>query len=219
MKVVISIFSVLISFAISAQIAPKRELDLQRLVDEILANQDEDYNYEDLYENLAQLLSNPIDLNLVTKEHLQSLFFLSEIQIQALLNYRTEAGPFLSVYELQNVPGINRDTFMRLIPFITVSDLTTGLNRSLLSRILDENNNYLIFRIDRTLEEKRGFKADTPPASQYAGSPHRIYTRFEQADLEILVLDSPLKKMLAKNHAGHLRKNNLDLTLFPSTLK
>jgi len=178
MKGVIFLSLALLSFALSAQITPKREVDLQRLVDEILATQDEDFNYEDLYENLAQLLSNPADLNLVTKEQLQSLFFINEIQIQALLDYRTEAGPFLSVYELQNVPSINRDTFMRLIPFITVSDPTAGLNRSFLNRVLNENNNYLIFRIDRTLEEKRGYKADTPPASKYAGSPDRIYTRF-----------------------------------------
>ncbi len=178
MKGVIFILLSLICATVTAQQFPKKEVDLQRLVDEILATQDEDFNYEDLYENLAQLLSTPADLNLVSKEQLQSFFFLNEMQIQSLLDYREEAGPFLSVYELQNVPGFNRDIFAKLIPFVTVPDPSSSLNRSLLKRILNENNNYLILRLDRTLEEKKGYKEDTSPESSYAGSPNRIYTRF-----------------------------------------
>lgn len=161
-----------------AQDYPRKDVNLQILVDEILAIQSEDLNYEDLYENFAQLLSNPADLNLITREQLQSLFFLSESQIQSLLTYREAAGPFLSVYELQNVTGINRDTFLKVVPFVTVTDLSTGFNRSLWARILQEKNNYLIFRYDRTLEEKKGYQEDAPPGSRYAGSPDRLYTRF-----------------------------------------
>ena len=161
-----------------AQDFPRKDVNLQNLVDEILAVQSEDLNYEDLYENFAQLLSNPADLNLVTREQLQALFFLSESQIQSVLTYRDEAGPFLSVYELQNVNGINRDTLLKLAPFVTVTDLSTGFNQSLWNRILQEKNNYLVLRYDRTLEEKKGYQESTPPESRYAGSPDRLYSRF-----------------------------------------
>ncbi|MEQ1588211.1 MAG: helix-hairpin-helix domain-containing protein [Cyclobacteriaceae bacterium] len=179
MKGPICISTLLLAATVTfAQDYPRKEVNLQNLVDEILAIQSEDLNYEDLYENFAQLLSNPADLNLVTREQLQSLFFLNESQIQSLLAYREEAGPFLSVYELQNVNGINRDTFLKLVSFVTVTDLSTGFNRSLWKRILQEKNNYLIFRYDRTLEEKKGYQENTPPGSRYAGSPDRLYTRF-----------------------------------------
>lgn len=168
----------LISIITTAQDYPRKDIDLQRLVDEILAVQDDDFNYQELYENLAQLLSNPVNLNLITKEQLQALFFLTDGQIQSLLTYREEAGPFLSVYELQSVPGIDRAAFTKLIPFVMVADPTSGINRSLWQRVVKEKNNYLVFQFDRTLEEKKGYKNDTPLSSQYAGSPNRIYTRF-----------------------------------------
>lgn len=175
----------IISFLIAAptlshaQLKERKEIDLERLVDEIFAIQDEDVNYEDLYENLAQLYSNQADLNSVTEEQLRSIFILNEFQIQSFLNYRTEAGPFLSVYELQSIDGFTQDIFQRLLPFITVADGTKSFNMNLLKRILNEQNNYLILRYDRTLEDKKGYQETTPPSGKYAGSPDRIYTRFQ----------------------------------------
>jgi hypothetical protein len=167
-----------ISATAAAQDYPRKDLDLQRLVDEILAVQDDDFNYQELYENLLQLLSNPVNLNLITKEQLQALYFLTDVQIQSLLAYRDEAGPFLSVYELQSVPGIDRNSFIKLIPFVMVADPSSGINKSLWRRVVNEKNNYLVFQFDRTLEEKKGYKESIPLTSQYAGSPNRIYTRF-----------------------------------------
>jgi type II secretory pathway component PulK len=134
---------------------PRKDLDLQRLVDEILAVQDDDFNYQELYENLAQLLSNPVNLNLITKEQLQALYFLTDAQIQSLLAYREEAGPFLSIYELQSVPGLDRNSFIKLIPFVMVADPSSRINKSLWLRVVKEKNNYLVFQFDRTLEQKK----------------------------------------------------------------
>ncbi|MCW5910741.1 MAG: helix-hairpin-helix domain-containing protein [Cyclobacteriaceae bacterium] len=156
----------------------RKEVDLEQLVDELMAGQDEDFNYEELYENLALLLSHRADLNLVTAEQLRTLYILNEAQVQAILDYRNETGPFVSLYELQAIPQIDRQTFDRLIQFVTVPDPQSGLNRSLLIRILKERNNYLILRHDRTLERRRGYSPDASEASRYTGSPDRFYTRF-----------------------------------------
>ncbi|MCU0367514.1 MAG: helix-hairpin-helix domain-containing protein [Cyclobacteriaceae bacterium] len=155
-----------------------KEIDFERLVDEIFAIQDEDINYEDLYENLAQLYANPADLNLINGEQLRSIFVLNESQIQSFLNYRDEAGPFLSIYELQNIEGFTNTVIEKLIPFVTVYDPTISFNKHLWKRILEEKNNYLVMRYDRTLEEKKGYQESASPASSYAGSPDRFYTRF-----------------------------------------
>lgn len=156
----------------------RKEVDLERLVDEIFSIQDEDINYEDLYENLAQLYSNQADLNKVTEDQLRSIFILTESQIQSFLAYRSEVGTFLSIYELQNIEGFNLDVIQRLISFVTVPDATMGFDKNLLDRIFSEKNTYLILRYDRTLEEKKGYRENTSPSSQYIGSPDRIYTRF-----------------------------------------
>ncbi len=170
---------ILVIFLSPRDVVAQVPVDFERLVDEIFAIQDEDINYEDLYENLAQLYSNQADLNSITEEHLRSIFILNELQIQSLLAYRNEAGPFISIYELQNINGFTEDVIQRLVPFVTVRDATLTFNKSLLKRILEEKNNYLVLRYDRTLEEKKGYKDDTPPLSKYTGSPNRLYTRFQ----------------------------------------
>lgn len=161
-----------------AQDVIRKEVDLEKLVDELLAGQDEDFNYEELYENLALLLSHPADLNQITAEQLRTLYILNELQVQAILDYRAAAGPFVSLYELQSIPQIDRQTFERLIPFVTINDPRNTFNKSLLSRIFNERNNYLILRYDRTLEDKVGYLNTTSEASRYHGSPDRMYMRF-----------------------------------------
>lgn len=160
---------------VNGQEMPKNDLDPQRFVDDLLATQDGDLNYADLYENLMQLLSNPMDLNQINKEQLEALFFIPDQMIESILKYRTEAGPFLSVYELQNVPGMSRDLFYKITPFVTIlrSD-----NRSLINRMMSGQNSYLVIRYDRTLETKLGYTDQATPSTHYAGSPDRIYTRF-----------------------------------------
>ncbi len=179
MKRILTILIFPVCWIVNAQVSPKKEVDLERLIDEIFAIQDEDINYEDLYENLAQLYSNQADLNTITEEQLRSLFILNESQIQSFLTYRIEAGPFLSVYELQNITGLTEDIIQKLSPFVTVRDEAMSFNKNLITRILNEKNNYLILRFDRTMEEKKGYKKSTTPSGKYFGSPDRLYTRFQ----------------------------------------
>lgn len=160
---------------------PRPDFDLQRFVDDIFANQDDDLNYEDLYENLAQLLSNPADLNQISREQLQAVFFISDPLITAILQYRESAGPFVSIYELQSVPGMTRDLFYKIIPFVTVRDPSSVVNKSLWNRIRSGRNSYLVLRYDRTLEEKLGYTDAATPSNRYAGSPDRLYARFRAA--------------------------------------
>ncbi|MCC6835064.1 MAG: helix-hairpin-helix domain-containing protein [Cytophagales bacterium] len=161
-----------------AQEVLRKEIDLEKLVDELLAGQDEDFNYEELYENLALLLSQPADLNQVTAEQLRALYILTENQIQAILEYRQTTGAFISLYELQSIPQLDRQTFERLIQFVGLTDLQSTLGKSLLSRIFSERNNYLILRYNRTIEPKTGYLNSTSEASRYHGSPDWLYTRF-----------------------------------------
>lgn len=172
---------IVMSAWVYGQELPRQDVDLQRLVDDILANQDDDLNYEDLYENLAQLLSNPADLNQISREQLQAIFFISDPLITSILQYRETAGPFVSLYELQSVPGMTRDLFYKIIPFVTVRDPASLVNKSLWNRIQSGQNSYLVLRYDRTLEEKLGYTDAASPSNQYAGSPDRLYARFRTA--------------------------------------
>jgi DNA uptake protein ComE-like DNA-binding protein len=96
-----------------AQTENRQEI-AERLADELFAQRQDDLNYESLYENLIQQLSQPLDLNTATREQLQSLMLLSDQQIEAILAYRDQTGPLLSLYELQTIPILDRETFYRI---------------------------------------------------------------------------------------------------------
>src|SRR5882757_9821714 len=147
---------IITALSATAQDFPRTEVNLEKLVDEIFPVQDLDLNYEDLYDNLAQLLSNPLDLNTVTREQMRSLMVVPETDINAFFQYRDQNGPILSVYELQSVPGWSRQTFDNIIPFVRVIEEQSRLNGSIFKRMAEEQNNYLLLRYERGLELKKG---------------------------------------------------------------
>lgn len=184
---------ILSSFLAVGQDYPVRDYNFEILADELFPVQDLDLDYSQLYENLAQILSNPIDLNKATEEQLRSLYILNESQIHNLIRYRDEQGTFLSVYELQAVPGFDQNTISKFIPFVTV-DAKSQSVKSVFNRILNERNSYFISRYERTLETKRGFLEDTTSSSNYKGTPDRLYHRFRVAHAGDFSLGFTLEK-------------------------
>ncbi len=178
--VFISIVMILLTTA-RAQDYPRKEIDLERLADELFGFQDLDLNYEDLYENMALLLANPLNLNKATAEELRFLNLLTEEQVQSLIRYRTENGNLLSVYELQAVPGFDLQTINRIVHFFTVDDLTQKLSSSIIRRAIEEGSHYLLLRYEHTFETKRGFTDEVSPAQKFSGDEHKLYMRFRSS--------------------------------------
>jgi len=183
-KLIATGFLILCSFALQAQEYPLAEIDIQQFIEEIFAFQDEDVSYEELYEALLLYYTDPLNLNKASREDLKSLYVLSEYQLNSFLSYRNKYGDLLSIYELQAIPEFDQSTIYKLLPFVTVRD--EGLsadNRPLLQRIFSEENNYLLLRYERTLEEKKGYttpvvEPDEEPPSRYVGSSGKHYARF-----------------------------------------
>ncbi len=161
----------------SAQQRTFKEVDVEQIAEEIIALQDLDLNYEDLYENLLQILYNPLDINSASASELRSIFILSELNINALIEYRENYGPFISIYELQSIPGYDNSLIYRLLPFLQVRDANLH-QRKLPGRILHSQNRYLISRYERTIQTRRGYTTEATPSGTYAGSPDKLYQRF-----------------------------------------
>ena len=82
--------------------------------------QDEDLDYEALYELLLELYQNPLDINRVTADELLATYLLASPQIQALIDHRNTWGEFLSIYELQSLPNWDSTTLVTLRPFLSL---------------------------------------------------------------------------------------------------
>lgn len=177
----------MISFCVTrsfAQEPMRKEIDIDLFVQELFQVQDEDINYEDLYELLFQLYRNRLDLNAASREELQNLYILSELQINQLSRHIQLNGRLLSLYELQAIPSFDKQTIDRLLPFVSVDELpSTADNRGLWKRMLEERNHYFIFRTERVLEDRNGYTQAEPNSSgqlpqRYLGDPFKLYGRY-----------------------------------------
>lgn len=161
---------------------PRKEIDIDNFVQDLFAVQDEDVNYEDLYESLFQLYTNPLSLNDASREELAALYILSEAQINSFLAYREKNGLLLSIYELQAIPSFDLPTIYKLLPFVTVQFARTD-SRTLWQRVAAEPNHYFLLRYGRTMEGQKGFTApDTNTrgdiSQRYQGAAGRLYARY-----------------------------------------
>ncbi len=172
------------SLSVLAQTYPRKEIDIDAFIQNLFNQnqQDENVNYEDLYEALYQLYSQPLNLNKANREDLNSLYLLSQEQINKLLDYKKTNGDFLSIYELQAVPGFDLETIYKILPFVEIPDKQQG-NIPLWKRILREPNNYFLLRYDRVLQQREGFSQAVPGSNgtipqRYTGSPDKLYMRY-----------------------------------------
>ena len=156
--------------------------DLQYLSDELLAYPDEDVDYEERYENLAQILSSPYDLNRVTREELQLLYILNEQQINNLLDYRSDQGALFDVYELQVIPGFDLDVIRKLLPYVSVVDPATRISGPWLRDVFSKGNSYVITRYERTLGSPKTSADVGDQKPLYIGSSDKMYVRFRSAE-------------------------------------
>ena len=177
-------FSSWFSYVSLAQTYPRPEIQMEDFIENLFNLQSADANYEDLYEQLLMLYSNPIDLNEATAVDLRNTYILSEEQVQELLKWRQKSGKLLSIYELQSIKSFDQKTIYALLPFAVVNETPLNQdNKGIWKRILSEPNNSLIVRGSRTLEEQKGYTKGEPNANgdlptRYEGDPNKIFLRY-----------------------------------------
>jgi hypothetical protein len=114
-------------------------------------------------ERLHELAEEPVLLNSGTEEEISRLFFLSDFQIKAAADYIQSSGRVVSVYELANIPGFDRETVEWMIPFISLETVPLFNTDSV------RWHNNLITSIY--------YKPGTQEPS-YVGSPLKVLTKY-----------------------------------------
>lgn len=173
-------FVALQSFGASAQLS-KEEIIQQRI--EFISEQLETENLDltDVVTQLEFYYDHPLNLNGATKDQLDQLWLLSEIQINDLLLHRKIHGKFISIYELQSLQYWDMVTIRMVLPFIRVDEKLDQLHVGL-KEAFREGKFEAYFRFQTILEDKAGY-ADVPDSildnsnSYYRGDPNRYYSR------------------------------------------
>ncbi len=165
---------------LNAQTPPREEPDIHAFIQDLFPATSEEMSSEELFEFFFQLLADPLDLNHATEDQLTGTFILSNAQVKSLISYRHAAGPFLSLYELQAIPGLDLATIRRLIPFVTVESKPAPLK----SALRNPTQHFFVTRMRRISEKQKGFSPVDPASrsvTRYAGSPWQWYARYRYA--------------------------------------
>lgn len=176
MKKGLFLMNFILWLALPSKSQERPEINIQDFIENMFQVPDEDVNYEDLYESLYQLYTNPIDLNHTNKNELNSLYQLNINQVNSLLEYIENNYPLVSVYELQVIEGYDNATIEGIHPFVIVKPPGKNTTGNLAERIANHSDSYLLIRTERLLESQRGFLETD--SSRFLGSPYKIYSRF-----------------------------------------
>ncbi len=140
-------------------------------------NGGEDFDFNTLYEELLTFYNNKVDLNKADESILSQLVFLSDADVQNIISYRSNYGDFLTIYELQSVPGLTFDKMNSLKLFVTVKAPKTS-NQELKINSLDRQHNSIYFKWKYNIETARGFQSINGAEPKFIGDKNHLYLRY-----------------------------------------
>ena len=100
----ISVINLLLIIPVNNAQTPSTDF-LEGVIEDIAVNNEneKEINWENEIEELSERISQPINLNSATKEQLEQLPFLTDLQVENLLAYVYIHGQMQTVYELQDI--------------------------------------------------------------------------------------------------------------------
>lgn len=168
-----------IAHPVNAQIPAIPNSTIEQQLEAVTENNEDNVTEDDSFlQSLQQFLQTPLNLNTADAAAVKELVILNPIQIQNLISYRNLLGNFISIYELQAIPGWDIVTIERLRPYITVS---SGVHLiSSFSERLSGGSQSLLLSVAQVLEKSKGYLLNTGTANNYyRGSPQRFYIRYK----------------------------------------
>ncbi|CAN5874339.1 helix-hairpin-helix domain-containing protein [soil metagenome] len=162
-----------------AQVTEPPAANTEQQLENITENNADAETEDDSYlQELIQFQKNPINLNTADGSLLKDLKILSGLQIENLLSYRNLLGKFVSIYEIQAIPGWDVQTIRKIRPYITVSQQVNAVAD--LGTRLRGGEHALLVRVTQVLERSRGYLLDSTAAKNfYPGSPQRLLLRYK----------------------------------------
>ena len=139
---------------------------LEDILEDLSVNNDIDnsvntLNWENELEELSGRLKEPVNLNIATREQLEQFPFLSDIQIEHLLAYIYIHGQMKTIYELQLVEDMDRQTIQYLLPFVYVEAINNEPAfqwKTMLKSAAKYGKHEVLTRMDIPFYKRKGYE-------------------------------------------------------------
>lgn len=173
----------LLSWSAFGQSDQERQKIIERRIEFIGENlEDSDLDLTTYFDELYFFLDNPINLNETYFGELSRLHLLTDVQMQAIVNYRLNYGDFITIYELGAIEELDLITIDMMMPFVTIESVEKDDFRW--KNAIKYGKHEVIVRYERVLERRKGYidQSDSAfaanPNGQYLGSPDKLYMRY-----------------------------------------
>ena len=152
LKIILILKTVLyLFFPVCNYCQPNAEDEFQELLFDRIGNRLEISEDAAVYESFVENFRNPLNLNEADFDKLKNLQVLSDFQIIQLLDHIKKFGPLHSEYELQSVPGFDKESIKRLLLFAEIKETVN---------IQQPWKGYILSRTHLLVQRKKGFHTD-----------------------------------------------------------
>lgn len=146
-----ALFLWMILFSVPCFLYSQEITDIEKLLQDNDVEGSEAY-YEDIVTTLQYLATNPININSASFDSLKILFFLSDAQIDNILEFRKKHGAFMHPNELLLITGIGTRDLSNIKPFIRIGEYLPESARSFYTR------HEILARMKTTRPKQAGYK-------------------------------------------------------------
>ena len=161
----ISIINILFIIPACSAQNPSENL-MEEVLEDLSVNNDinnsvNSLNWENELEELSNRLQEPVNLNSATREQLEQFPFLSDIQIEHLLAYIYIHGQMETIYELQLVEELDRQTIQYLLPFVCIKAINNEPAfrwKTMLKDAGRYGKNEVLTRLDIPFYKRKGYE-------------------------------------------------------------
>ena len=139
---------------------------LEDILEDLSVNNDIDnpvntLNWENELEELSTRLQEPVNLNAATRAQLEQFPFLSDIQIEHLLAYIYIHGQMQTIYELQLIEDMDRQTIQYLLPSVCIKAINNEPAfrwKTMLKNAGKYGKNEVLTRMDIPFYKRKGYE-------------------------------------------------------------
>jgi len=155
---------------------------IERTTEKLSETSDKPIDFSEISDILDRLQNHPVNLNHTNHEELGQLQFLSDRQINNLINYIQFYGRIYSIYELKVVDGFDSATIREILPYVSVGQ-EMEKHPIRMKDLLRSGRNQLLMRAGQVVQKQAGYHVpdsilEQNPNAGYAGSPAKLYFRY-----------------------------------------
>lgn len=160
-------------FSLTAQVEEDMRVWASEIIENMASESEDEEDFSFILDELVRLSYSPIIINKTNREELSVIPFLNDRQIEEILFTQYQLGSFNSIFDLQMVKGLDKQTIEWLTPLVTFEKPED------VRKWKHKPKGDLLVRGQSLMKTQAGYKEREDGTTPYAGNPSKLFARFQ----------------------------------------